>query len=308
MRGWRPVALLVAMALGLVACAGKPTRTEPAEPRIDRTQPKTGGLYAPHLRDGGPPVPPDISRIPEPIPVPEPLSRYGNRSPYSVLGRTYHVMDSAEGYVERGIASWYGSKFHGRPTSSFEPYDMYKFTAAHKTLPLPSFAQVTNLENGRSIIVRVNDRGPFHGDRLIDLSYAAAVKLGVHINGTARVEVRALTPGMPQTRLASAEPQAPREQRIRSASPAVWPRAAAANQGKPSYLQVGSFSVEANARRLRDQLVAEGLDDVRLMAAAVGSSQVWRVRVGPLNDDAQVERLRQRLRRLGLPEPKLVSD
>ena len=125
----------------------------------------------------------------------EPRSRYGNRSPYVVLGKSYTVRDTPEGYVEQGLASFYGNKFHGRKTSNLEVYDMYAFTAAHKSLPLPSFARVTNLSNGKSVVVRVNDRGPFHAGRVIDLSYAAAVKLGVHRTGTARVEVRGLSPG-----------------------------------------------------------------------------------------------------------------
>src|SRR5690606_15452072 len=117
------------------------------------------------------------------------------RSPYQVLGRSYHVRDSATGFVETGIASYYGNKFHGRRTSNQEVYDMYAFTAAHKSLPLPSFARVTNLDNGRSVVVRVNDRGPFHEGRVVDLSYAAAVKLDIHRQGTGRVEVRGLGPG-----------------------------------------------------------------------------------------------------------------
>jgi hypothetical protein len=120
--------------------------------------------------------PPDISNLPEPVPKVEPRSLYGNKSPYTVLGRTYRVLPSARGYDERGIASFYGNKFHGYKTSSLENYDMYKFTAASKTLPLPSYARVTNLQNGKSVIVRINDRGPFHEDRVIDLSYVAAVK------------------------------------------------------------------------------------------------------------------------------------
>src|SRR5690606_2357757 len=110
-------------------------------------------------------------------------ARYGNKSPYSVLGKTYRVMPDARNYVERGIASWYGNKFHGYMTSSLEPYDMYQFSAAHKTLPLPSYVRVTNLESGKSVVVRVNDRGPFHENRLIDLSYAAAVRIGVWPKG-----------------------------------------------------------------------------------------------------------------------------
>ena len=155
-----------------------------------------GGLYAPHIQDSAPSGGiPDVDLIPEPVVTDEPHSRYGNRSPYSVLGKSYRVLDSAQGYDETGLASYYGNKFHGRRTSNLEVYDMYAFTAAHKTLPLPSYARVTNQANGRSVVVRVNDRGPFHDGRIIDLSYAAAVKLGVDRTGTARVEVQGLSPG-----------------------------------------------------------------------------------------------------------------
>ncbi|MDQ3038782.1 MAG: septal ring lytic transglycosylase RlpA family protein, partial [Pseudomonadota bacterium] len=153
-----------------------------------------GGLYLPGVADTVPDEIPDVDAIPEPEVRDEPRSRGGNRD-YSVLGKRYQVMDQQDGYVESGQASYYGKKFHGRRTSSQEVYDMYAFTAAHKTLPLPSYARVTNLDNGKSIVVRVNDRGPFHAGRVIDLSYAAAVKLGYRDRGTARVEVRALKPG-----------------------------------------------------------------------------------------------------------------
>ncbi len=153
-----------------------------------------GGLYKPGVADSTPDHLPDLDCIREPQVTAEPRSRVGNKSPYSVLGKQYRVMPDSAGYVEQGIASYYGQKFHGRRTSNLEVYDMYAFTAAHKTLPLPSFARVTNLENGKSVVVRVNDRGPFHAGRIIDLSYAAAVKLGITQRGTGRVEVRALTP------------------------------------------------------------------------------------------------------------------
>ena len=154
-----------------------------------------GGLYKPGEADTVPSYVPDVDAIPEPEVVAEPRSRYGNRSPYTVLGKAYTVREDAGGYVEQGLASYYGNKFHGRRTSNLEVYDMYAFTAAHKSLPLPSFARVTNLDNGKSVVVRVNDRGPFHEGRVIDLSYAAAVKLGYRDKGTARVEVRGLRPG-----------------------------------------------------------------------------------------------------------------
>ncbi|MGV8922469.1 MAG: septal ring lytic transglycosylase RlpA family protein [Thermomonas sp.] len=164
-----------------------------------------GGLYLPGVADTVPEEIPDVDAIPEPEVRNEPRSRGGNRD-YSVLGKRYKVMDEHNGYVETGLASYYGKKFHGRRTSSQEVYDMYAFTAAHKTLPLPSYARVTNLDNGKSIVVRVNDRGPFHQGRVIDLSYAAAVKLGYRDRGTARVEVRALTPGDDDSTLAIKQP------------------------------------------------------------------------------------------------------
>ncbi len=156
---------------------------------------KAGGLYAPGVADTTPDYIPDVDCIAEPVVTHEPPSPVGNRSPYSVLGKKYEVMSRVDGYKEQGTASYYGKKFHGRLTSNREVYDMYAFTAAHKTLPLPSFARVTNLDNGQSVVVRVNDRGPFHEGRVIDLSYAAAVKLGITQRGTGRVEVRALKPG-----------------------------------------------------------------------------------------------------------------
>jgi len=154
-----------------------------------------GGLYKPGVDDSTPDYIPRVDCIREPDVVSLPRSAYGNRSPYKVLGKSYEVLAATDGYVETGLASYYGNKFHGRKTSNHEVYDMYAFTAAHKSLPLPSFARVTNLENGRSVVVRVNDRGPFHEGRVVDLSYAAAVKLDIHRRGTGRVEVRALQPG-----------------------------------------------------------------------------------------------------------------
>jgi len=154
-----------------------------------------GGLYKPGVKDTTPTYVPNVACIPEPEVQDLARSAIGNKTPYEVLGKQYKVMDSTRGYAEQGTASYYGAKFHGRLTSNREVYDMYQFTAAHKTLPLPSFARVTNLDNGESVIVRVNDRGPFHDGRVIDLSYAAAVRLGITQRGTGNVEVRALQPG-----------------------------------------------------------------------------------------------------------------
>lgn len=220
-------ALLIAVAtLGLAACASTPKQppdlaalpapppsVQPPAAAAPTTSPYApaqedpstrgdyvaGGLYKPGIADSTPEYVPDVGAIPEPAVIAEPRSKVGNRSSYSVLGKTYRVLDDSRGYVEEGLASYYGQKFHGRRTSNLEVYDMYAFTAAHKTLPLPSFVRVTRLETGQSIVVRVNDRGPFHAGRVIDLSYAAAVKLGITRAGTARVEVRALHPDDPGT-------------------------------------------------------------------------------------------------------------
>lgn len=145
-------------------------------------------------KDGAPLNPIDLSHLKEPIPVDEPLSKYGNPDTYKVLGKRYYTLDKSKGFKQTGLASWYGTKFHGKRTSSGEPYDMYALTGAHKTLPLPTYAKITNKANNKSIIVKINDRGPFHSDRIVDLSYAAASKLGLLGHGTAHVELAAIDP------------------------------------------------------------------------------------------------------------------
>ncbi|MDR7193431.1 septal ring lytic transglycosylase RlpA family protein [Luteimonas terrae] len=177
-----------------------------------------GGLYRPGVPDSLPDYLPNVDLIPEPEVVDLPRSPVGNRSPYQVLGKSYRVLDDHSEFAETGTASYYGAKFHGRLTSNREVYDMYAFTAAHKSLPLPSFARVTNLDTGKSVVVRVNDRGPFHEGRVVDLSYAAAVKIGIHPAGTGRVEVRALSPG---------ENARNEYDAVASAPPAAAPRATA---------------------------------------------------------------------------------
>ena len=280
-----------------------------------------GGLYAPGVRDSAPAEEPRVDLIPEPEVVAEPHSRYGNRSPYTVLGKSYQVLDSPAGYVDRGIASYYGQKFHGRRTSSLEVYDMYTFSAAHKTLPLPSYARVTNLANGESVVVRVNDRGPFHEGRIIDLSYAAAVKLGIHRSGTAQVEVRALVPGDPagpgavaataalppsaMDALVAALPGTPdagAEAPGAAASPGP-----AAGPAEPVVLQVASFASRWNAERAVARLQAAGIAGARVHDASSGGRAVWRVRIGPL-PDGDAESLAERIAGLGLGQPRLLRD
>lgn len=232
------------------------------------------------------PVPPatiDIDSIPEPVPQAEPRSAKGNPPFYSVLGKRYFVLGTAEGYLERGVASWYGPGFHAATTSNGERYDMYAMTAAHKTLPLPSYVQVTNLRNGRSVVVRVNDRGPFKDGRIIDLSYTAAARLGMIRDGTTFVEVRALTP---------AQKQAP------PAGPAP----------APLYVQAGAFSTATNAERLLAQLRAQGMHKSFVRQDQMSGQTLYRVRVGPIPDVREFDRVLARLRKLGVADARLAAD
>lgn len=259
-----------------------------------------GGLYAPGVSDSAPEHALDLSGLVEPTPRREPPAAYGNRSPYTVLGKSYRVMPRADGYVERGVASWYGQKFHGRQTSSREVYDMCSFSAAHKTLPLPSYVRVTHLDSGESVVVRVNDRGPFHSGRIIDLSYAAAVKLGLDRTGTARVEVRALTPEGEDAGPvlgAGSTPLPP---------PRVPEPALAAGNGR-HVVQVGAYRERDNARRIARQLEDAGIDGVEVEDARVNGDKVWRVRVGPLAAEAAATVI-DRIRGMGLPSPRVFSE
>ncbi|MEZ5465887.1 MAG: septal ring lytic transglycosylase RlpA family protein [Lysobacteraceae bacterium] len=289
------LALLLAVLLLLGACSRQKKPAPPVAEGSTRSQtaePRDGQLYAPEIADSAPEHAPDLSDLVEPTPRAEPRARYGNHSPYKVLGKTYRVMDSARGYVERGVASWYGKKFHGRPTSSFEPYDMYAFTAAHKTLPLPTYVRVTNLENQRSVVLRVNDRGPFVADRIIDLSYAAAMRLGVVERGTAMVEVRALDvsdpdhPGVPEP--------AP-ESTVTAAPARIW-------------LQLGSFSDRRNAERLQRQLQARFGGEPVIQAASLNGRRLFRVRMGPWEHASDAVDLEQRIRDSGFADPRIVTD
>jgi rare lipoprotein A len=242
-----------------------------------------------------PPPPADILSIPDAVPRAEPRSAHGNPSFYDALGRRYFVLPSAEGYDERGVASWYGPTFHGGNTSSGEPYDMYGMTAAHKTLPLPSYARVTNLNNGRSVVVRINDRGPFIANRIIDLSYTAAAKLDMLRDGTAMVEVRSLTPGAPEAPPAL----------VASAPPAARPP-----PPPPSpllYIQTGAFADPSNASRELARLQAAGLASAFVIAPPEGS-QLYRVRIGPIGSVAEFDALAARLTALGMPDARLVTN
>ncbi|MDI9238524.1 septal ring lytic transglycosylase RlpA family protein [Lysobacter sp. LF1] len=330
-------ACAVALVLGLAACASAPKKSSSeavAMPDRDgvhhsplsggkkkspyapaQEDPRTrgnytsGGLYKPGVADSTPDHVPDVDAIPEPEVTSEPRSAIGNRPNYSVLGKKYHVLDNPRGYVERGTASYYGQKFHGRRTSNLEVYDMYAFTAAHKTLPLPSFARVTNLDNGKNVIVRVNDRGPFHDGRLIDLSYAAAVKLGITQRGTGRVEVRALTPGedAPQvavTPAVQAEPAKPATAMdrlvaampIASAKAGELPPGVRIATGKPAVIGVVTAPVAPAAQ----------IPATPVPAIAAGEGDIV-LQVASFTARANADRALTRLREAGIDTARLTD-
>ena len=276
--------ILASCVLLLAACSGTAPPTNPNDGRYSIAQ------------DRAPQRSIDISAIPDVIPEPINRGLAGNRSPYSVLGKTYYVLPTEEGYSERGVASWYGEKFHGHRTSNGEVFDMYLASAAHKSLPIPSYLQVTNLDNNRSILVRVNDRGPFHGDRIIDLSYAAALKLGFADRGTARVQLNAVMP----PRFASERPAAVAVTRTAD-------QEAPDRQG--SYLQVGAFADRDAAELLSGELQRLTSRPVFIGSVVSNSNQVLhRVRIGPIEDPGELRQLRDSVVAARLGTPYTVSE
>ena len=232
-----------------------------------------------------PPPPANVDSVPDAVPRREPRSARGNPPFYNVLGKRYVVLATADGYLERGVASWYGPTFHGEKTSNGEKYDMYSMTAAHTTLPLPTYARVTNLKNGRSVVVRINDRGPFVANRLIDLSYTAASKLDMLKEGTTLVEVKALTVQEPDDLTRSAQVPPP-----------------------PLYVQAGAFADQRNAQRLLDRLHAGGLSKAFILAPLDGKGTLYRVRLGPITGVPEFDQLASRLKAFGIPDAHLATD
>lgn len=225
-------------------------------------------------------------------------SKRGNPSSYVVFGKRYHVLDSSDGFVQRGIASWYGTKFHGRPTSSGEVYNMHAMSAAHKTLPIPVYVHVKNLDNGRSLVVRVNDRGPFIAGRIIDLSYAAAKKLGVDGPGTANVEIRTVGPGQAlptsvvRTKPLNVVRTIPLNKELR---PEI-----------PLFIQMGSFSSHVNASNLVKNLLDANESTAQISSLQTESGLYYRVRVGPLFDIDEANAILRRLKSKGFQTARIV--
>jgi rare lipoprotein A len=262
-----------------------------------------------------PPVPVAPPRAPESVPdaVPrvEPRARNGNPPFYDVFGKRYFVLSSKVGYVERGVASWYGPGFHKIRTSTGELYDMYGMTAAHKTLPLPAYVRVTNLQNGRSVVVRVNDRGPFVGNRIIDLSYTAAAKLDMLRNGTAMVEVRSVDSLIPVP-VTTASAQAPPAVPAAVPAPATAPDAPISlgvTAAAPAlFVQAGAFADPANAERLAEKLRGGGYGNVFVRDDQIAGRRMYRVRIGPVPDVAEFDRVVAALERVGVNDAHLALD
>jgi rare lipoprotein A len=235
-------------------------------------------------------------------------SSLGNPPFYEVFGKRYYVLESSAGYRERGVASWYGREFHGKRTSGGERYDMNDMTAAHKTLPIPTWVEVTNLENGKSVVVKVNDRGPFVDDRIIDLSYRAAQALDMLRHGTARVQVRALTEPRPAPSATTAA--APSGQSAFS----IISEAEADTldpedlQAEHLFIQVGAFGDSDNAVNLVARLRRSGIANSFIVSSTEGRDELHRVRVGPLGSAAEFDRVNHDLRALGLTETRLVAE
>ncbi len=279
----RLFALLLA-ALALAACGGS---------KVKGDGPPSGSVRIPDL-------PGDA------VPRPEPRSKYGNGPVYEVLGKRYVVMPSSSGYQERGVASWYGKKFHGNLTSNREPYDMYAMTAAHKTLPLPTYVRVRNLRNNKSIVVRVNDRGPFVHNRIIDLSYAAALKLDMVRDGTSLVEVTAISfdepPGDRPVRVESPASSLPKQ------PPPEESRASSLPKENVIFVQVGAFGERANAERRLGLLAQAGIDGAFVHEEEANGSTLYRVRIGPVADVVQYDVLVEELENIGIMDPYLITQ
>jgi rare lipoprotein A len=246
---------------------------------------------APYEHDSGPGQPVDVSQVREPIPRQEPRSRYGNPEFYEVMGKRYYVMDSAQGFVQQGLASWYGKKFHGRRTSSGEPYNMYALTAAHKTLPLPSYVRVKNLDNGRELVVKVNDRGPFHAGRIIDLSYAAAVRLGFADKGVARVEIAVLDPARPEADDVAEQP----------------PQTATKESTSPYLIQIGAFADAERAKSAAMKVLRRFQQISHVSALQQDGQLIYRVRIGPFAHRRQANEWLVKLEKAGFTGARLVT-
>lgn len=321
-----------ALAVMLASCSS--SRAPQPTPTPTATISGPGDFARPH-RDGAPWWDVDISKVPDAVPMPH----YGayKANPYTVLGKTYYPMPDGKRYLATGTASWYGTKFHGQATANGEKYDLYGMSAAHKTLPLPSYVKVTNLDNGKSVILRVNDRGPFYSDRIIDLSFAAAKKLGYAESGTARVKVEGIDPaewwaqqGRPVP-MVLAQPQMAKVQPVKTTTaqimgqpieqytPPPQQHAAAVvpvqidakKNASPApsglYLQVGAFANPDAAQLLKDKLTTVVNAPVFISSIVRNQQTLHRVRMGPVNTQGEAQNIQNSVRLANLGQPTLVK-
>jgi rare lipoprotein A len=289
------------VAVALAGCGSAPKKPEAAQ--------------AKYYADDGPPerVPEGLESVPEAVPRDEAYNKFANR-PYTVFGQTYTPVVNKDPFRQRGVASWYGRKFQGQKTASGEPYDMFKMTAAHKTLPIPSYARVTNIANGKSVVVRINDRGPFHSDRIIDLSYAAASRIGIAARGSGMVEVeRVFEPGTsassapvvvaaaaPATPSSPATPLAPPERIAEIETPVV------SKDAEGLWLQLGAFSSAQSAEIFRDK-AARDMPWILEPIAVVQLGGLARVRLGPYRSRAEADAIADKVRQSLGYAPSIVT-
>jgi len=294
-------ALTAVVCIALASCSLARLKPKPERPATTTTVPSGSAVPQPPL---------DVLSIPDAVPRAEPRGTRGNPPFYEVFGKRYYVMASSEGYVERGTASWYGPGFHSASTSLGERYDMYAMTAAHKTLPIPAYAEVTNLRNGRKVVVRINDRGPFVGDRIIDLSYTAAAKLDMLLQGTAPVEVRVITArgagsAAPPSNVPT--PVAPSPSPVPPVTVVNAP-AVKAPVSQAMFIQAGVFADHENARRRVEVLLAAGVELASLDELPRNDRALHRVRVGPFASVEEFDLNMKRLRELGINDARLLTE
>jgi len=296
----------VLAALLIVSVAGCGTSSSSSKPKSRYSMQK----------DAGPDRTLQASEIKDAVPQKVVRTKAGNKSPYTVLGKTYRVMPDSKGFTQTGEASWYGKKFHGHKTSNGEIYDMYGMTAAHKTLPIPTYVRVTNLDNGLSTVVRVNDRGPFHGKRIIDLSYAAATKLDYSGKGTARVKIEALEAGesykvtesksTPKPVAVPAKPQTVKPVVQDKITPAAQqPNEQNYHLPGNTYLQVAAFVSESSAEKAKSRLSELTGFPIKIKHH---NNQLYKVLIGPITDNFDLLDLRQMLISQHFGNPHVVYD
>ncbi|MGK9066668.1 septal ring lytic transglycosylase RlpA family protein [Stutzerimonas chloritidismutans] len=315
------------VALVIAGCSSSPSPSRHGSTSQPSDTSGPGDYVRPH-KDGAPWWDVDVSRIPDATPTPHNGPFKAN--PYTVLGKTYYPINDSRNYKATGTASWYGTKFHGQPTANGEKYDLYGMSAAHKTLPLPSYVRVTNLDNNRSVILRVNDRGPFYSDRIIDLSFAAAKKLGYAETGTARVKVEGIDPQQWWAERGGSAPavlaQPKRSETLRTASlaqpveqytpppaqhagatlPVEVDRSDTPSSNDGLFLQVGAFANPDAAQLLRDKLSNITQAPVFVSSVVHQEQILHRVRLGPISSPDEAAQLEQSVRLANLGQPRRV--